>query len=165
MSKFSFSKWVIAPLALFMSLSVFANNGVKKLMEGPNYWVFPGGNYWNWRYSELDQINNKNAGDLVAAWMFSTGRLQGYEGGPLVVLPSSETGLASAFWKEAAVVRGDIGDIVCPLDDCPPRPCCCPSCPLPCPIVYKPEQVLTSEVGFSTTFMDGGVWADLGAFR
>ena len=94
MSKFSFSKWIIVPLALFMSLSAFANDGVRELMKDPNYWVFPGGNYNNWRYSELDQINTGNAGDLVAAWTFSTGRLQGHEGGPLV-LPPSETGLAS----------------------------------------------------------------------
>ena len=92
MSKFSFSKWIIVSLALFMSLSVYANDGVRELMKNKNYWVFPGGNYNNWRYSELDQINNKNAGDIVAAWTFSTGRLQGHEGGPLV-LPSSETGL------------------------------------------------------------------------
>ena len=94
MSKFSFSKWIIVPLALFMSFSVFANDGVRELMKDPNYWVYPGGNYNNWRYSELDQINTGNAGDLVAAWTFSTGRLQGHEGGPLV-LPPSETGLAT----------------------------------------------------------------------
>jgi glucose dehydrogenase len=92
MSKFSFSKWIIVSLALFMSLSAYSNDGVRELMKDSNYWVFPGGNYNNWRYSELDQINNKNAGDIVAAWTFSTGRLQGHEGGPLV-LPPSETGL------------------------------------------------------------------------
>ena len=92
MSKFSFSRWIIVSLALFMSLSAYANDGVRELMKDSNYWVFPGGNYNNWRYSELDQINNKNAGDIVAAWTFSTGRLQGHEGGPLV-LPPSETGL------------------------------------------------------------------------
>ena len=64
----------------------------RKLTENPNYWAYPGGNYNNWRYSELDQINNNNAGDLVAAWTFPTGRLQGHEGGPLV-LPPAATGL------------------------------------------------------------------------
>ena len=92
MSKFSFSRWIIVSLALFMSFPTYANDGVRELMKDANYWVFPGGNYNNWRYSELDQINNNNAGDLVAAWTFSTGRLQGHEGGPLV-LPPSETGL------------------------------------------------------------------------
>ena len=94
MSKFSFSKWIIVSLALFMSSTAFANDGLRELMKDPNYWVYPGGNYNNWRYSELDQINTGNAGDLVAAWTFSTGRLQGHEGGPLV-LPPSETGLAT----------------------------------------------------------------------
>ena len=92
MSKLSWSKWMIAALALAVPLAASANEGVKKLTENPNYWAYPGGNYWNWRYSKLDQINNKNANKIVAAWTFSTGRLQGHEGGPLV-LPSSATGL------------------------------------------------------------------------
>ena len=94
MSKLSVGKWMIAALALVVSLSAFANDGVKKLTQDPNYWAYPGGNYWNWRYSELNQINNTNAGKLVTAWTFSTGRLQGHEGGPLV-LPGSATGLGS----------------------------------------------------------------------
>ena len=94
MNKLSFSKWIIVPLALFVSLSAYANDEVRKLTENANYWAYPSGNYSNWRYSELDQINNKNASGLVAAWTFSTGRLQGHEGGPLV-LPPSATGLDS----------------------------------------------------------------------
>ena len=94
MSNISLSKWLIAALALMVSAPSFANDEVRKLTENPNYWAYPGGNYWNWRYSELKQITNKNAGDIVAAWTFSTGRLQGHEGGPLV-LPTSATGLSS----------------------------------------------------------------------
>src|SRR5690606_300411 len=94
MSKLSFGKWIITALALVVPLSASANEEVRKLTQNPNYWAFPGGNYWNWRYSELNQINNKNASNLVAAWTFSTGRLQGHEGGPLV-LPASATGLGS----------------------------------------------------------------------
>ena len=94
MSKLSFSKLVIASVALATSLSAPANDEVMALTENPNYWAFPSGNYWNWRYSALDQINNNNAGKMVAAWTFSTGRLQGHEGGPLV-LPPSATGLGS----------------------------------------------------------------------
>jgi PQQ-dependent dehydrogenase (methanol/ethanol family) len=92
MSKLSFGKWIIAALALVVPFSVPANDEVRKLTQDPNYWAYPGGNYNNWRYSALDQINTKNAGSIVAAWTFSTGRLQGHEGGPLV-LPSSATGL------------------------------------------------------------------------
>jgi len=72
--------------------TVLANAEKEKLMENPNYWSYPGGNYWNWRYSGLKQINNQNAHKLQAAWTFSTGVLRGHEGGPLV-LPGSATGL------------------------------------------------------------------------
>ncbi len=94
MSKLSLRYWMIAALALMVPLSVSANDEVRKLIDNPNYWAFPGGDYNNWRYSELKQINNKNAGNIVTAWTFSTGRLQGHEGGPLV-LPPSATGLDS----------------------------------------------------------------------
>ncbi|MEX2524834.1 MAG: PQQ-dependent dehydrogenase, methanol/ethanol family [Gammaproteobacteria bacterium] len=92
MSKLSFRNWIIAALALVVPMTAFANQEVQKLIDNPNYWAYPGGNYWNWRYTKLDQINNRNASNLVTAWTFSTGRLQGHEGGPLV-LPSSATGL------------------------------------------------------------------------
>jgi lanthanide-dependent methanol dehydrogenase len=94
MSKLSMKYWMIAVLALVVPLSVSANDEVRALNDNPNYWAFPGGDYNNWRYTELKQINNKNAGNIVTAWTFSTGRLQGHEGGPLV-LPPSATGLAS----------------------------------------------------------------------
>src|ERR687898_3479152 len=44
-----------------------------------------GGNYGGQRYSQLDQINAENVGDLQVAWTFSTGVLRGHEGGPLVI--------------------------------------------------------------------------------
>jgi len=72
--------------------AVQANEELLKLEQDPNYWVMPGGNYWQWRYSELKEINNDNADKLQAAWTFSTGVLRGHEGGPLV-LPASATGL------------------------------------------------------------------------
>ena len=90
MSKLSLKKVLIAILALGISASVVANDEVRKLNANPNYWAFPGGDYNNWRYTELNQINTKNASKLVTAWTFSTGRLQGHEGGPLV-LPGSAT--------------------------------------------------------------------------
>jgi PQQ-dependent dehydrogenase (methanol/ethanol family) len=43
------------------------------------------GDVSNQRYSELKQINSKNAKDLQVAWTFSTGVLRGHEGGPLVI--------------------------------------------------------------------------------
>ena len=89
-------KWCLILLVGVLSApwsgAVSANEGLEELMEDPNYWVFPSGNYWGWRYSELKEINNKNAGKLQAAWTFSTGVLRGHEGGPLV-LPAKVTGL------------------------------------------------------------------------
>src|SRR3712207_2645454 len=62
-----------------------ANEQLDQLSQDPKQWVMPTGNYANWRYSELDQINRDNAGQLQVAWTFSTGVLRGHEGNPLVV--------------------------------------------------------------------------------
>ncbi|MDZ7734740.1 MAG: methanol/ethanol family PQQ-dependent dehydrogenase [Gammaproteobacteria bacterium] len=84
---------VVAALGLgFGTGPAVADAELTKLMEDPNYWAMPAGDYANQRYSELNQINSKNASNLKAAWTFSTGVLRGHEGGPLV-LPGSATGL------------------------------------------------------------------------
>ena len=96
MRKTSLKRWLIAAASLVTlagTAQVLANEGLEKLMQDPNYWVSPSGDYWNWRYSKLDQINSTNAQKLQAAWTFSTGVLRGHEGGPLV-LPAAATGLA-----------------------------------------------------------------------
>ena len=36
-------------------------------------WIHYGGNYENWRYSELDGINRDNVARLAPAWLFQTG--------------------------------------------------------------------------------------------
>src|SRR3990172_13233924 len=122
MSKLSLSKWLLAMVALMVSVPSFANDEVKKLTENPNYWAYPGSNYWNWRYSELKQINNSNAGKIVMAWTFSTGRLQGHEGGPLV-LPGSATGrqndtlyIHSSFPNDVFAIDLDTLEIVWEYD-------------------------------------------------
>lgn len=92
MSKISFKSVVIAAIALVVPVVASANDEVRSLIQNPNYWAFPSGNYDGHRYTELKQINNKNVGKLQVAWTFSTGVLRGHEGGPLV-LPSSATGL------------------------------------------------------------------------
>ena len=43
------------------------------------------GNYANWRYSPLDQINAENVKNMRVAWQFSTGVLRGHEGAPIVI--------------------------------------------------------------------------------
>ncbi len=62
-----------------------ANQEVMKLTQNPANWATWGGDYAGTRYSKLDQINNKNVGDLQVAWTFSTGVLRGHEGGPMVI--------------------------------------------------------------------------------
>jgi PQQ-dependent dehydrogenase (methanol/ethanol family) len=62
-----------------------ANPELMKLMSNPDNWAIWGGNYAGQRYSELDEINMQNVGDLQVVWTFSTGVLRGHEGGPLVV--------------------------------------------------------------------------------
>ena len=57
--------------------TVVANDDVQRLSQDSRYWATDGGNYSNWRYSGLYQINNKNIGDLQAAWTMATGSLQG----------------------------------------------------------------------------------------
>ncbi len=118
MSKLSFKSALIAAVALTVPMSASANDEVRALTQNPNYWAFPGGNYSNWRYSELKQINTGNASKVVAAWTFSTGRLQGHEGGPLV-LPTSATGLPhdtlyihSSFPNDVFAINLDTLEIV-----------------------------------------------------
>ncbi len=69
----------------FIASPVLANEGVSKLVSDPNNWVLQTGDYFNQRYSKLDQINKSNVKDLKVAWTFSTGVLRGHEGSPIVV--------------------------------------------------------------------------------
>ena len=62
-----------------------ANSSVTKAMSDSGNWAIWGGDYAGTRFSELNQINNKNVKDLQVAWTFSTGVLRGHEGGPLVI--------------------------------------------------------------------------------
>ncbi len=78
----------LAPATLIAGLlasPVLANDKLLELEKDANQWVSPTGNYANHRYSELDQINKDNVGNLQVAWTLSTGVLRGHEGNPLVV--------------------------------------------------------------------------------
>jgi lanthanide-dependent methanol dehydrogenase len=72
-------------LAVLLGSTALANDELIKMQQNPNNWVMPTGDYANQRYSKLNQINNKNAGNLRVAWTFSTGVLRGHEGGPLII--------------------------------------------------------------------------------
>ncbi len=78
--------FLIAIVLSFVAASVAqANSMLMKMGEDPKQWVMPTGDYFNQRYSKLDQINTSNAKDLKVAWTFSTGVLRGHEGNPLVI--------------------------------------------------------------------------------
>lgn len=71
-------------LALAALPAFAADTDLSQLSKDPKNWVMQAGDVSNQRYSELKQINSKNAKDLQVAWTFSTGVLRGHEGGPLV---------------------------------------------------------------------------------
>ncbi|MTE00812.1 PQQ-dependent dehydrogenase, methanol/ethanol family [Paracoccus sp. YIM 132242] len=70
---------------LLSGAAAYANDSVLAEIAKPEQWAIQTGNYANHRYSELDQINRENVGDLRVAWTFSTGVLRGHEGSPLVI--------------------------------------------------------------------------------
>ncbi|WP_106744984.1 methanol/ethanol family PQQ-dependent dehydrogenase [Yoonia maritima] len=79
------TKYLAAALLLSSTVTASANEELMSMMDDPNQWVIQTGDYANQRYSELDQINKDNVGDLQVAWTFSTGVLRGHEGSPLVI--------------------------------------------------------------------------------
>jgi lanthanide-dependent methanol dehydrogenase len=52
--------------------------------QGDDIWPMPGKNFAGFRYSDLDQINPNNVGQLAVAWTFSLGVLRGQEAAPVV---------------------------------------------------------------------------------
>ncbi len=74
-----------AAVLLLSGAAGWANESVLAETAKPEQWAIQTGDYANTRYSELDQINRDNVGDLRVAWTFSTGVLRGHEGSPLVI--------------------------------------------------------------------------------
>ncbi|WP_171170157.1 lanthanide-dependent methanol dehydrogenase XoxF5 [Ruegeria sp. HKCCA0370] len=72
-------------IAIALATTAYANDDLVAQMENAKQWAIQTGDYKNQRYSELDQINADNVGDLQVAWTFSTGVLRGHEGSPLVI--------------------------------------------------------------------------------
>ncbi|HVW93759.1 MAG TPA: PQQ-dependent dehydrogenase, methanol/ethanol family [Devosia sp.] len=62
-----------------------AATDLKTLAVDPNQWVMAAKDYSATRYSELNQINSGNVGQLQLAWTFSDGVNRGQEAAPLVV--------------------------------------------------------------------------------
>lgn len=77
--------WSLIGAVTLVPSVLLANQSVQDAIANPDNFAIWGGNYAGQRYSELDEINRDNAGDLQVAYTFSTGVLRGHEGGPLVV--------------------------------------------------------------------------------
>ncbi|MCI5038887.1 MAG: methanol/ethanol family PQQ-dependent dehydrogenase [Donghicola eburneus] len=78
-------KYLTSALAICSATGALANADLQSQIDNPAQWAIQTGDYENQRYSELDQINADNVGDMQVAWTFSTGVLRGHEGSPLVV--------------------------------------------------------------------------------
>src|SRR6185437_7005803 len=53
--------------------------------KDPGEWAQQGSDYALTRYSPLAQLTAANIGELHPMWTYSTGRVQGHEGTPLVI--------------------------------------------------------------------------------
>ncbi|MGH8751253.1 MAG: PQQ-dependent dehydrogenase, methanol/ethanol family, partial [Burkholderiales bacterium] len=76
---------VLAALALAVPGLALANSDSAALQKDSKNWAHANGNYYQWRHSDLKQINAGNVKSMKVAWTFSTGVLRGHEGGPLVI--------------------------------------------------------------------------------
>src|SRR5438067_8436830 len=75
----------VGAFAAFAVGGANANDELLKMAQNPKDWVMPTGDYFNQRYSKLNQINSSHVGKLQVSWTFSTGVLRGHEGAPLVI--------------------------------------------------------------------------------
>ncbi len=65
--------WLLTSILLVMAKSSTANDELANLSSNPSNWAMQVGNFFNHRYSELNQINKGNVKKLKVAWMMSTG--------------------------------------------------------------------------------------------
>ena len=75
----------VAMLLATTSVPALANDSVIEATANKANYAIQTGDYANTRFSQLEQINAENVGDLQVAWTFSTGVLRGHEGAPLVI--------------------------------------------------------------------------------
>jgi PQQ-dependent dehydrogenase (methanol/ethanol family) len=85
MRKFWIASVSAGAMAVCLGTPAIANDDLIGLAADAKNWAMPTGDYWNQRYSKLNQITADNVGKLQVAWTFSTGVLRGHEGNPLVI--------------------------------------------------------------------------------
>lgn len=76
---------LVASAILTLSQQASANKRLEDLSEQNTNWVMQTKDYGASHYSSMYQINIQNVHELKPVWSFSTGVLNGHEGGPLVV--------------------------------------------------------------------------------
>ncbi|WKJ92626.1 methanol/ethanol family PQQ-dependent dehydrogenase [Methylomonas montana] len=76
---------LVTAAALSVSPSAQANKELEQLSKQNTNWVMQTKDYGSTHFSEMIDINANNVKNLKVAWSFSTGVLNGHEGGPLVV--------------------------------------------------------------------------------
>ncbi len=72
-------------LTFSLSFSVSAAEATPPPAQDDGQWLMPAKNHAGTRYSQLNEINAKNVGNLQVAWTFSTGLTPGHEAAPLIV--------------------------------------------------------------------------------
>ncbi|MCQ8104386.1 methanol/ethanol family PQQ-dependent dehydrogenase [Methylomonas sp. SURF-2] len=70
---------------LSVAQPALANKELEQLAKQNTNWVMQTKDYASTHFSEMIDINANNVKNLKVAWSFSTGVLNGHEGGPLVV--------------------------------------------------------------------------------
>jgi methanol dehydrogenase (cytochrome c) subunit 1 len=76
---------LVSGILLALSQPAQANKELDQMSRQNTNWVMQTKDYSSTHYSELYDINITNVKNLKPAWSFSTGVLNGHEGGPLVV--------------------------------------------------------------------------------
>jgi alcohol dehydrogenase (cytochrome c) len=86
----------------------------------PNNWLTYSGNYAAHRFSSLDQINERNVGNLKPVWSYQVNSLQKFEATPLVVdgvmyisepashVTAIDTRTGRPFWKYRRTIPDDV---------------------------------------------------------
>ncbi|MEQ1530207.1 MAG: PQQ-dependent dehydrogenase, methanol/ethanol family, partial [Methylococcales bacterium] len=70
---------------LTVAMPTQANKDLDRMSKEDTNWVMQTKDYGSTHFSEMTQINTHNVKHLQPVWTFSTGVLNGHEGGPLVV--------------------------------------------------------------------------------
>lgn len=76
---------MVSGAALMATQPSYANKELDNMSKNNTNWVMQTKDYKSTHYSPMYEINRTNVHKLKPAWSFSTGVLNGHEGGPLVV--------------------------------------------------------------------------------